>query len=252
MRPIVALLTDFGTKDGFVGAMKGVMLSINPDLQIVDITHNIEPFNILKGALILRAHYRYFPKGTIFLCVVDPGVGSEREPLAIECGKYTFVGPHNGIFDLVLKDISMDILAYKIERYTLPRWNETFHGRDVFAPICAYLSTGLPLHEVGRSFEYNYMLKWEDPLSDGKKVKGKIIYFDRFGNCVTNVPCGNFTMGEFRGEKLRVVSHFLQQKVKKPALLCGSFGFMELFIPLDSAKDKLKVSLGEEIIFYLP
>ncbi len=102
---VIALLTDFGTSDGFAGAMKGVILNINPGVQIVDISHDIEPFDILGGALLLKAHYSYFPKGTVFIAVVDPGVGSERKPLAIKCGDYFFVGPDNGIFDLVIKDL---------------------------------------------------------------------------------------------------------------------------------------------------
>jgi len=252
MRPIVGLLTDFGTRDGFVGVMKGVMLSINPELQLVDISHQVEPFNVLEGALLLKAHYRYFPENTIFVCVIDPGVGSQRQPIAIKCGKYFFVGPHNGIFDLALKDIKEDILAYKIERYTLPRVNETFHGRDVFAPVAGHISKGISLENVGKRIEYEFLLPWEGPKLLENKIVGKVIYFDKFGNCITNIPCGNYAYGEFRGKKLDVVSYFIQKKGRKPAFVCGSFGYMELFIPMGSAQVLLKVKKGEEVSFYTP
>ncbi|GBC88898.1 Adenosyl-chloride synthase [bacterium HR13] len=248
MQAVIALITDFGTKDGFVGAMKGVMLSINPQLQIVDITHHVEPFSVFEGALLLKAHYKYFPKGTIFVCVVDPGVGSSRKPLAVRCGSYTFVGPHNGIFDLALREMGGNVLAYQIENYTLRRVNETFHGRDIFAPVAAHLSLGLPIEEVGKRITYTFLLQWEEPVACENQIRGKIVYFDRFGNCITNVPCGAYTEAEFRGKKARVVSHFLEQKENEPAFLCGSFGLMELFLPMDSARDRLKIRLGEEVV----
>jgi len=247
---IVALITDFGTKDGFVGAMKGVMLSINPNLRFVDITHEITPFEVLEGALILKAHYKYFPKDTIFLCVIDPGVGSEREPVAVRCGDYLFVGPKNGIFDLTLREINLPIKAHRIERYTLPRINETFHGRDIFSPACAYLSLGTPLEEIGKEISYKFLLPWEEPKEEGERIIGKIIHFDRFGNGITNVPCGKYKRGVFRDKELRVVSFFLEQKERGPAFVCGSFGYMELFIPMGNAKEELKVRKGEEVILY--
>ncbi|MFN3813890.1 MAG: S-adenosyl-l-methionine hydroxide adenosyltransferase family protein [Aquificaceae bacterium] len=245
---LVALITDFGTKDGFVGAMKGVMLSINPKIDIVDVTHEVEPFNIFEGALILKAHYKYFAKGTIFVCVVDPGVGSERLPIALECNGYYFVGPHNGIFDLALQDIDRDVKAYRIENLTLPRINKTFHGRDIFAPVAAYISRGVTLEEVGRAFEYGYFLKWEKPVLRGDTLMGSVIYFDRFGNAITNIPCGSYLEGSIRNRKLPIVSHFLEQRGKEPAMLCGSFGLMEVFVPMDSAKELLKLKLNEPVL----
>ncbi len=244
----VALITDFGTKDGFVGAMKGVMLSINPEVVIVDITHEVEPFNIFEGALILKAHYKYFSKGTVFVGVVDPGVGSERLPLALECGGYYFVGPHNGVFDFTLQDINQKVKAYRIENFTLPRVNETFHGRDIFAPVAAHISRGVALEEVGRPLEYMYLLKWEKPVLRGDTLMGRVIHFDRFGNSITNIPCGSYSEGEIRGKKLPVVSHFLEQRKKEPAMLCGSFGLMEVFVPMDSAKELLKLKINEPVL----
>lgn len=248
MKPIIAILTDFGTKDGFVGAMKGVILGINPEACIVDITHEVEPFNVMHGALILRSHFSYFPKGTIFLCVVDPGVGSERLPLIVNAGGYTFVGPYNGLFDLALRSIGEKPKAYKIERYTLPKISQTFHGRDVFAPAAGYLSKGVMPKEFGRPVDYEFTLGWEEAKREEGFVLGKVIYFDRFGNCITNIPCGDYSEGFFRGMPLKIVNHYLQAQKGNPALICGSFDLFELFIPMESAKERLKVQLGEEII----
>ncbi|WP_448583537.1 SAM hydrolase/SAM-dependent halogenase family protein [Thermocrinis sp.] len=247
---LVVLLTDFGTKDGFVGAVKGVILSINPYCQIVDLTHEIEPFNIKEGALILRAHYRYFSKGSIFLGVVDPGVGSERKAVALRCGAYTFVGPMNGLFDLAIRDIAMPIECYLIENFTLPRINQTFHGRDVFAPVCGYLSKGVPLQMVGKRIEYQFLLDWEEAKTFKDRVEGKIIHFDRYGNAITNVPCAKYSFALFRDKKLNVVSHFLGGERGRINALCGSFGYMELFVPMDNARERFGISLGERVSFY--
>ncbi len=247
MRRVVAILTDFGTKDGFVGAMKGVILSINPEVQLVDISHEVEPFNVLEGALLLKAHFKYFPKGTIFLCVVDPGVGSERLPVVIEGGGYFFVGPMNGIFDLAIKDTRCKPKAHRIENFTLPRVNQTFHGRDVFAPAAGWLSRGVPLEKVGSPVEYSFSLNWVEPEDRGEEIWGRVLYFDRFGNCITNIPCGEYSVAYFRGQELPVISYFLKGERGKPALLCGSFGFMELVVPLGNAREVLKVSLGEVV-----
>ncbi|MDQ7038772.1 MAG: S-adenosyl-l-methionine hydroxide adenosyltransferase family protein [Aquificota bacterium] len=251
---LVALLTDFGTGDGFVGAVKGVILSVNPEVRIVDISHEVEPFNILEGALILKAHYRYFPEGTVFLAVVDPGVGSERRPLALRCGVHFFVGPDNGIFDLAVEDIGEDPEAVLIEneKFTLPRVNNTFHGRDIFAPVAAYITRGVPLKEFGRSVSYERRLKFPRVTAEGKKVVGEIVYFDRFGNGITSIPCGDYSYGVFRGEKIKVVPYFQAGEKGKLSLTCGSFGFMELFVPMENAKERFRLRKGEEVVVWRP
>ena len=249
---LVALLTDFGSRDGFVGAVKGVILSINPGVQIVDISHEVEPFNILEGALLLKAHYRYFPPGTVFLAVVDPGVGSERKPIAVRCGDYFFVGPDNGIFDLVIRDLEGPPSAVVLENkeLQLPRVNNTFHGRDIFAPAAGYISRGVPLEFFGRSIEYTYRLNFPETQVEGRKVRGRIVYFDRFGNGVTNVPCGDYSHGEFRGERLKVVPFFQAGERGRLNLVCGSFGFMELFVPMGNAMEEFGLKRGEEVLLW--
>ncbi|MCS6958141.1 MAG: SAM-dependent chlorinase/fluorinase [Aquificaceae bacterium] len=247
MKSVVAIITDFGLKDGFVGAMKGVVLNINPDAQIVDISHEVEPFDVFQGAFLLKAHLSYFPKGTVFLCVVDPGVGSERLPVVVEAGDYIFVGPNNGIFDFALESLKVGFKAYKIEKYTLPVISQTFHGRDVFAPVAGHLSRGLKPQEVGSPIEYTFHLKWEEPYREDQWLVGKVVYFDRFGNCITNIPCGDYKEALFRGQKLRILSHFLQAKEGEPALICNSFGLVELFFPMSNARERLLVKRGEEV-----
>ncbi len=248
---VVALLSDFGNADGFVGAMKGVILSINPGVQIVDISHEVQPFNVLEGALILKAHYRYFPKGTVFVAVVDPGVGSERLPIALKLGDYFFVGPDNGLFDLVVRDCEGPPSAVILENreLQLPKPNNTFHGRDVFAPAGAYISRGVPLSQFGRSMKYSPKLDFPEVKREGKRLRGEIIYFDRFGNAVTNVPCGDYSHGEFRGERIEVVPFFQAGRKGRLSAVCGSFGFMELFTPQDSARERFGLREGEEVFF---
>ena len=247
---VVALLTDFGTRDGFVGVMKGVILSIAPNTPIIDLSHEVEPFNILEGALILKAHYSYFPEKTVFICVVDPGVGSERKAIIVKTPKYFFVGPDNGLFDLVLRE-EKEFRAYKIlnEKYTLPKRNNTFHGRDVFAPVGAYLKRGVKPEEIGKEINYEFKLKFPEPCRGEGFVEGEILYFDRFGNAITNIECSNYTEGVFRNKKIRVVSHFLEGTKGEINAVCGSFGLMELFVPVDNAKERFNLKVGEKVKF---
>ena len=247
---VIALLTDFGTKDGFVGAVKGVILSINPNAKIVDITHEVSSFDIFEGSLILKAHYSYFPKGTVFMCVVDPGVGSERKSLIVKTKDYFFVGPDNGIFDLVLRESEFKAYEIKNEKYTLPKKNNTFHGRDIFAPVSAYLSLGIKPEEIGEEIEYSLKLKFPEVRKDKDFVEGEIIYFDKYGNAITNVECSNYRYAVFRGNKLKIVSHFLEGEKGKLNSVCGSFGFMEIFVPLENAKEKYLLRKGEKVKFY--
>ncbi len=249
---VIALLSDFGYRDGFVGAVKGVILSINSAISIVDITHDIEPFNIFEAALVLKVHYRYFPTGTIFWCVVDPGVGSERRPVIIKTEKYTFVGPENGLFDLVIRDLKEPFSAYLIEneKYMLERISNTFHGRDIFAPVCAYLSLGIPVEEFGREIDYKFSLPFGRAVKEIDHIVGEIIYFDRYGNGITNIPCGNYSYGEIDSYKLRVVPYYSAGISERLNLTCGSFGFMEVFVPKGNAKEKFNLKQGDKVKAY--
>ncbi|RUM60497.1 MAG: hypothetical protein DSY66_04335 [Persephonella sp.] len=249
MTPIV-LLTDFGIEDGFSGVLKGVILSINSNANIVDLSHNVKPFDILEGALILNAHYRYFPKGSIFIVVIDPGVGTDRNPIVVKTENYYFVAPDNGVLSLVLQNEKIQKIV-KIENkdLILKRDNETFHGRDIFAPVGAYLSKGYPIEKIGRELKEIKKLSIPSPYYDRDFLIGEIIKFDRFGNGITNIKeLPDFEYIEIKGYRInKVAKSFLDGEEGKLNILKGSFGFYELFTPLDNAKEKFDLKLGEKI-----
>jgi hypothetical protein len=186
---IVTVTTDFGIIDPYVGVMKGVMLSIEPALTIVDISNEIEPQNIMQAAYVLSASFEYFPKGTAHLCVVDPGVGSERMPIIVEAGGHYFVGPDNGVFTEAQRKHG-DAVSRQITNMekTRARVSSTFHGRDIFAPVAARLARGEPVELFGPVIASISLLDlpWETRPSPNALV-GEVIYIDRFGNAVTNL-----------------------------------------------------------------
>jgi len=247
---VIGLLTDFGLEDGFVGSMKGVILDINPSATIVDITHNVPSFDIKEGALILNASYKYFPKGTVFVAVVDPGVGTDREPIAVETENYFFVAPNNGLLSLALKNENIkNIVKITNKDLMLNRDNETFHGRDIFAPVGAYLSKGFPMEKVGEKLERIVNIDIPQPVEEDGFIIGEIIKFDKFGNGITNLEnIPKFEYIEIKGYKIDKISKsFLDGDRNKPNIIKGSFGFYEIFTPLGSARDKFNLELGEKI-----
>jgi S-adenosylmethionine hydrolase len=189
-RPIITLLTDFGLADGYIGAMKGVILDINPDCCIVDLTHHIPPHDVMRAALVLGQTYSFFPAGTIHVAVVDPGVGGTRKPLVLEVGNYLFVGPDNGIFTLLLRR-EQEMRAYELveERFRLPRVSQTFHGRDIFAPAAAHLSREVDPQEMGPLLDASQLttIAIPVPLLKDSVLSGEVIWVDAFGNLVTNI-----------------------------------------------------------------
>ncbi len=249
MSKVVALLTDFGLKDGFVGSMKGVILSINPEAKIVDISHDTTSFDIVEGALILNATYRYFPIGTVFVSVIDPGVGTERKPIAVKTKEYYFVAPDNGLLTLTLKNQEIEKIIH-IKNYTLKTDINTFHGRDIFAPSAGYISKGTPIQELGDEIKDYKKLEDLEPKKEGNKTIGKILMFDKFGNAITNISTlpekfklhyKNFTIQNIK-------YNFLEGEKNRPNLIKGSFGFYELFVPLGNFKETFNAQKGDEII----
>jgi hypothetical protein len=255
---IITLLTDFGYKDHYVGVMKGVILRINPQIKIVDISHNISPHNVLEGAITLSNAFSYFPKGTIHVAVVDPGVGSKRKSIVVSGKDYIFVGPDNGIFGLVYNRLK----EFKVYELTNPRFflnpvSATFHGRDIFAPTAAYLSMGFSPLEVGE--EINKYQKISMPVPDiGEKIiKGNIIYFDFFGNAITNINQSHLKIIG-RKELLKVkigekviprISHNYQDVEKGEALaLIGSSEFLEISVREGNANKLLGLKEGDEVL----
>jgi len=252
MRPIIALLTDFGNKDGFVGAVKGVIKSINHEADIIDISHEITSFNIFEGSLVLNGAYKYFPEGSIFVCVVDPGVGTDRKPIAVKTEKYVFVAPDNGLLTLPLKNEKIiKIVELSNKKYQLPRDNETFHGRDVFAPAGAYISKGVPLEEFGRSLTSLKEIPFPEVRKEKDAVIGEIIAFDKFGNGITNIQVLPEKIKSMRVENIpikKVCKSFLEGEKGQLNLIKGSFGFYEIFTPMESAKKKFHLSVGNKVI----
>lgn len=186
---IITLLTDFGSQDAYVGIMKGVIAGINPLPNIIDICHNIPPQDIFNGAFLLSTAYRYFPKGTIHVAVVDPGVGSQRDIVCVEIRDHLFLVPDNGLLSFVVQEERpKSIVRVTNDSYFLPSFSNTFHGRDVFAPVAAYLSLGTKLRQLGSKI--NQLKQLDIPRPEVKKtgqLDGQIIYIDRFGNLITNI-----------------------------------------------------------------
>lgn len=212
---LITLLTDFGNRDPYVAAMKGVILSLNPEARLVDLTHEIEPQDITAGAFFLAEAAPCFPAGTIHLAVVDPGVGTTRRALAAQAGEQFFVGPDNGLFSLVFQYHPPSVLvALQNPEYFRPQVSSTFHGRDLFAPVAAHLSLGIPLEAFGPRISDPVPLPWPQPEFTPEAVRGEIVYVDLFGNLISNIP----------GEKLRA---WLQDR--PPLILLGSLTLRQLF-----------------------
>jgi S-adenosyl-L-methionine hydrolase (adenosine-forming) len=197
-QPLVALLTDFGTHDPYVGVMKGVMISRCPNVRLIDITHEVRPQNIDQGAYLLRSAYRHFPPYTVFLAVVDPGVGTERRPVAIKTSHGIFVGPDNGIFRAVLEEVEtwQALILWPTENMS-----STFHGRDLFAPVAADLACGCTFQDVGTpTVDLVQSMPPRISLTSPTTLEGEVIHIDHFGNIVTSL--GPF---EWRDQTLRLL-----------------------------------------------
>src|SRR6185503_426990 len=211
MRPVIALLSDFGSRDHYAGTMKGVILNICPDATILDITHEVPAHDVLDGALQLAAAARYFPAGTIFLAVVDPGVGSARRGIAAEAGDYRFVAPDNGVLTAVLREWSpKKIVELTDRRYARPTVSRTFEGRDRFAPAAAWLAKGTQLTALGRPAPDYQRLEIPVPTVNDTSISGGVLRTDRFGNVVTNLDRRNFEsvdIGHDVAEPIRAKDH---------------------------------------------
>ena len=187
-QPIVTLTTDFGLSDHFVGTMKGVILDIAPETQIVDISHAVQAFDVLDGALTIAQAYTYFPAGTVHLVVVDPGVGTARRPILVSSERHHFVAPDNGVLSLVYaREERLHVRHVTAEHYSLQPVSNTFHGRDIFAPIAAYLAKGVDSEKFGEEITDFTRFNAPKPKPAEKGIKGIVLKVDRFGNLITNV-----------------------------------------------------------------
>lgn len=244
--PVITLLTDFGTADYFVGAVKGAILSVNRAVTIVDITHEIPPQDVEAGAFTLAAVYETFPAGTIHVAVVDPGVGSTRRAIIVSAGKQLFVGPDNGLFTHIYeRHPSHRTYHVTAEKYFRPSVSSTFHGRDIFAPVAAALSNGVAPGKFGRVIEDEVRLVSES--------QARIIHIDRFGNCITSITRDDLPANNARlvinGKTIREFRTFYgESDSKSPFAIWGSAGFLEISINGGSAAKVLKATRGDAVI----
>jgi hypothetical protein len=250
---IIALLTDFGTSDWYVASMKAAALVANPTAQLIDITHAIEQGSISEGAFVLNRCFNDFPAGTTFVVVVDPGVGTQREAIVVRAGDYYFVGPNNGVlYPTISQSDTWD--AYVIEN---PTWrgrksSSTFHGRDLFAPTAGKIASGAPLEEAGRKIEALVPFQFPEPVSEDGYIRGEVIYFDRFGNGLTNFKPEHFQDSTLVGLRAAdtlfpVAKTFGEVDEGDPVSYWGSSGFLEVAIRNGDAKANYKLQVGSRI-----
>jgi S-adenosyl-L-methionine hydrolase (adenosine-forming) len=256
-RPI-ALLTDFGYKDAYVGVMKGVILSRFADAKIWDLTHDIPAQHVLAGALQLQSAVPYSPEETVFLAVVDPGVGSERRPICIQSGTTFFVGPDNGLLWLAACTAGAP-RAFVLDRseYWLPDCGSTFHGRDLFAPVAAALGFGMEPEDLGTPIDDPVTLEFPEPTFYETSVVGQVLFVDGFGNAVTNLlpehtaPHETFIARAGSAIFHAPVSHYAAVEPGEPAFLVGSLGYYEVAINGGSAARELDLETGSLISLVL-
>jgi len=257
-RPVIGLLSDFGTRDHYAGTMKGVVLSICPDAALVDITHEVPAHDILGGALELAAAYRYFPAGTVFLVVVDPGVGSGRRGLAADVGDYRFVAPDNGVLTLVFRETPpRQVVELTARRYARPTVSRTFEGRDRFAPASAWLARGVQLQALGRAVtDYHVLHIPAAELSDDRIV-GQVLRVDRFGNLVTNIDRRMLErLAQTGAIDIRVGPHAVGRLVAtyseigdgEVCALFGSTDHLEIAANAASAAERLALDRGAAVV----
>ena len=235
--PIITLTTDFGNDDPFDGVIKGVILNICPQANIVDLTDNISPQDIYQANFLLDSCYQYFPKKTIHVCVVDPGVGTKRRPILIQTKGYFFIGPDNGVFtSIIKKEKNIKIIELTEKKYWLKNVSQTFHGRDIFSPVAAHLASGVNVKNFGKSINKENLVKLQTtkPIKNKNRITGIIQYIDHFGNLITNIP-NDFTYKKLTGKVKDIdfqglVWCFALGNSKKLTAIHGSSGFIELFI----------------------
>lgn len=254
---IIALTTDFGMRDWFVGTMKGVVLGINPRAVIVDLTHEIPPGDIRAGAFALMAAYRYFPKSTVQVAVVDPGVGSRRRAIAVQTTNYVFVGPDNGVLSWALaREKIKAIRQLENPKYFLKTISRTFHGRDIFAPVAAHLSRGVPMKQLGRELDDFIRLPWPKPAKQRGEIRGEIAHIDHFGNAITNIAAELIfsrpkvtceVMGK-RKVRCALAAFYGAVPANSPVAVVGSSGFLEIAVNGRSAAHRFGFKIGDVVI----
>ena len=261
-RPVIAILSDFGYSDGALATMKAVILSINPDVQLVDISHDITPYDIREGAFVLYRCHSYFPDGTIFLCVVDPGVGSSRLPIILSTERFTYVAPDNGLLSHVLPQSGHSRIYHLSDpAYRLDRMSFTFHGRDLFAPAAAYLSLGTAVHQFGQELKDMVCFKSSPPrIVSRDSIETEVLFADSYGNAYSNIDEERFKdvltegfyeiiIGGRSLEGLFKKSNCYDDVEKgKELIYFGSSGFLELALREGSFMRSFPIKPGDRFI----
>jgi S-adenosylmethionine hydrolase len=263
-RPIITLTTDFGSNDHFVGVMKGVILDIVPDAQIVDICHSVQAFDVLDGALTISQAYSYFPNRTVHVVVVDPGVGTARRPILASSDGYHFVAPDNGVLSLVYaRESRMHVRHITAEHYFLQPVSNTFHARDIFAPVAAYLAKEVEALKFGEEVqEYVRFTAPKPKAADGSRLRGVVLKVDRFGNLITNITPQDAPMlfqAGARGFKIvagsreitEIRSAYAEGAPGEVIGILGSMGFLEIAANRGSAAQLTGIGKGSEVSIIL-
>lgn len=260
MRKIITLTTDFGLQDYYVGAMKGAILSIIPEVRLIDISHQIPPQDIMAGAWVLKNSAMLFPPNTVHLVVIDPGVGTTRKPVALKMDDQLFVGPDNGIFSLLTDEETFNAVELSNSSFWRSTLSTTFHGRDIFAPVAAHLCNGTALKELGPTLHELQTYRWASPIADKDGIQGWIIHIDTFGNLITNLSA-SLIEEVMQGQQLKIyVGNTILTEIAntfgavvegEPVAYIGSSGMLEIAINKGNARKMLGVQKGAQISLVL-
>lgn len=259
--PVITLTTDFGYDEPHGGVMKGVILKINPAATIVDITHGIRSHDIREAAYTIGMNYQYFPSNTIHLVVVDPGVGSDRRPILVEADRHYFIGPDNGVFSYIFNRYHeiTQVVHITSEHYFLSAVSPTFQGRDIFAPVAAWFSRGLPMARFGEPVsDYQTIPMSVSELSPEGVLLGEVIHIDRFGNAITNITRAELNMllssdshGSLRimlkDQEVLLRQFYGQDRDSRLYALVNSSEYLEFFIYQGRAADQYHIATGDQV-----
>jgi hypothetical protein len=257
---IITLLSDFGTRDPYVGSMKGVIISICRKARIVDITHNIDKFGVSHGAYVLASIIPYFPTGTIHVCIVDPGVGTKRKALIVRTKRSYLIGPDNGVLMLAASREGIEtLIEITNSKYMLDEVSSTFHGRDIFGAVAAHLANGVPVLEFGRETNEFIQSSFSKPILTARKLWGEIIHLDDFGNIVTNITLADMSkLGISLGTRVRIEIEQAAHEMRfgmtyedvaegQPVALVGSTGLLEISINSGNAASSFKARKSSQV-----
>lgn len=260
MTKIISLITDFGLSDHFVGTLKGTILNINPEVKIVDITHEIKSHDIFEAAFAIKCSYNYFPPQTIHLIVVDPGVGSKRRPIIATTDKYIFIAPDNGVLSFIYEDETFNrVLEITAKHYFLKNISSTFHGRDIFSPIAAWLSRGVNIDHFGKEIKDYLKLDLPKPAALENRIEGEIIHIDRFGNLISNISKEFFEKIKDKSGKdkfeinfhhlniHKIGNYFAEVEEGQPCALFGSTNFLEICLNKKNASQILRAGKKDKV-----